>query len=1434
MTEEKCPGAAVLAEYAVGRLGEAESDAVAAHLERCPVCQAELDTVHDADDTLVRRLREPVPEEPYLDESHCNVALARAKALAGRSEAGEASAGDDPSALGGTLGEYRLLKRLGHGGMGTVYQALHTKLDRVVALKVLPKGRLEDRQAVARFEREMKAAARLDHPNIVKAYDAREIDDMPVLVMEYVEGMDLGELARRVGRLPLTDACELARQAALALEHVHEHGLVHRDVKPSNLMLTRQGELKLLDVGLARFYLQSPGGEVTDTGQAMGTADYMAPEQVSSSREVDIRADVYSLGCTLTKLLSGRAPFGGPKYPGNFEKMTAHVETPAPPIRELVPEVPERLAALIDRMLAKSPDDRPGTPAEVAERLAPFCEGHDLGTLVQRAEQREPAGQAVASQAQPADAVPCPAPSTEARRSVWLPVAIGLMAFSFVLGFALGFPLGIVIRIERDGKTTELTVPDGSRVEIGDEGRVDVKLPGPGEQAETPRVTAVAQLAALRGWWEVVSVEKGEAADLFLEGPDSVGRFDPADVDRALIKDQIHWYDLDQGAYYPINYAVDPVPSPGTIDLLTPSGTSQPEETIARGVYALEGGTLRICAARYLPSLVAEQRPEGFRVEPRSGDVLFTLRRYEFTADEKALQDGTWRLVSAVVDGRELPADELAGAPSLYGGQSSGDRRAALSLVGYHFSANAKFLMESLGGAGMGTSLLHGLCVLDPSQHPKAITLYCFSGYPSRKKAPRGIYELSGDRLRIAWRLDGPPPEEFQSEPGSGVTLIELERERPEAPAEERERDLSATPDANRTPPRNQLKTLPPNLSVDVSAPASGVVGEMVVFTVTVSNTGGPARDAEIAIQFDPQLVGTRTAGPGPRKASRWPLGTLPAGAKLQIQFPARCTAEAPRACAKVTATAEGAAEVADEAYVRIVAAPKPDEDEPTALPAPGVSPDPPVLSAEASAPRFVRRGHLAEFGFRVSNDGKGPARNVEVAVRFDPQLVPLDATREFQRKEGAIVWTLDVLPAGASRNFTVECEWTPKGDLVCARLTATAEGGAKATDEACLRIVADPDAPAGSKSQCLEAAAIQGKPAPAHPDHETIQGVWQAVAVTFKGEELPKEALEEMQIVLAQGRYHSPHPGMEGGVSYRWYALDPTRAPKWIDLELGEEQGSVFGVYHLEQDRLRLCYNVPGSARPTGFLSEKEPPNDGVLVECRRIGDAEAATKRLEAVEAAQAPKQESVEGDLKRIGLAMHTYHDRWKHFPPPVLHSTFGLAPTGAGAGAPPAREPYSWRVALLPILGHEDLYEQYRFDEPWDSPANKKVLDQMPDVYRHPSAPPDSTNTSYFVLTGPGTIFDDEEGRRFADIPDGTSNTVLVVEAKRDVPWTKPEDIPFDPEKPLPKLGGFTEGGFHALLADVTVRFIPESMDENMRRAAIQRADGQVVVWPAARE
>ncbi|MHC4179962.1 MAG: serine/threonine-protein kinase, partial [Planctomycetota bacterium] len=289
------------------------------------------------------------------------------------------------------LGDYQLAEKLGQGGMGAVYRGRHVKLDRQVALKILPKRRVADPEAVARFEREMRAVGRLDHPNVVRAHDAREIGGTCFLVMELVEGMDLARFVRRYGPLEVADACEVIRQAALGLQSAHEHGLVHRDVKPSNLMVNHQGQVKLLDLGLACFQTDRPAGdELTSTGHAMGTVDYIAPEQISDTRSVDIRADVYSLGCTFYKLLTGHTPFSGPEYGSEFEKMRGHLQEAPPSLSGFRSDLPEELQAIIKRMMAKEPSERYSTPGEVAVSVGAFAGGADLEGLLARAGHRPP------------------------------------------------------------------------------------------------------------------------------------------------------------------------------------------------------------------------------------------------------------------------------------------------------------------------------------------------------------------------------------------------------------------------------------------------------------------------------------------------------------------------------------------------------------------------------------------------------------------------------------------------------------------------------------------------------------------------------------------------------------------------------------------------------------------------------------------------------------------------------------------------------------------------------------------------------------------------------------------------------------------------------------------------------------------------------------
>lgn len=270
------------------------------------------------------------------------------------------------------LGPYVLLERLGRGGIGQVYKARHALMDRLVALKVLRADVLEQPGALDRFRREIQAAARLTHPNVVLAHDANQVGDRLFLVMEYIAGIDLARLLAQHGRLPAAEAAHYIRQAALGLQHAHEHGLVHRDIKPSNLIRANAGGvIKILDLGLARLRAETDGAApLTHEGAVMGTPDYMAPEQAEDSRSADIRADVYSLGSTLYHLLSGRPPFPGGSLAQKIRKLQREDPTP---LEQLCPDLPPGLADVVRKMMAKRPEDRYPSPAAVADALAPFA-----------------------------------------------------------------------------------------------------------------------------------------------------------------------------------------------------------------------------------------------------------------------------------------------------------------------------------------------------------------------------------------------------------------------------------------------------------------------------------------------------------------------------------------------------------------------------------------------------------------------------------------------------------------------------------------------------------------------------------------------------------------------------------------------------------------------------------------------------------------------------------------------------------------------------------------------------------------------------------------------------------------------------------------------------------------------------------------------------
>ena len=284
---------------------------------------------------------------------------------AGRIEAG--------TTFGLILGNYRVLDRLGAGGMGVVFRAEHMRMRKLVAIKVLPFGPDHDPRMLRRFLTEIRAIAQLQHPNIVGAIDAGETTESDPLasilhffVMEYVPGQDLEEYVRSQGPLGLVKACDLIHQVASALGEAHKHGLVHRDIKPSNILVTPEGQAKLLDFGLARQY--STG--MTEQGALLGTLDYMAPEQVQDARAVDIRADIYGLGGVLHWCLTATPPFPSQ---GSFVKdLAARIHARPPSVRAKRPDLPLEIDQVLERLMALQPDQRYATPAEVVKSLLPF------------------------------------------------------------------------------------------------------------------------------------------------------------------------------------------------------------------------------------------------------------------------------------------------------------------------------------------------------------------------------------------------------------------------------------------------------------------------------------------------------------------------------------------------------------------------------------------------------------------------------------------------------------------------------------------------------------------------------------------------------------------------------------------------------------------------------------------------------------------------------------------------------------------------------------------------------------------------------------------------------------------------------------------------------------------------------------------------------
>ncbi len=434
-----------LSQLGSGRLPHDRFDQLLGHVDGCDRCQSRIDAA-TGEDSFADLLKAGDDPDPILAEPDLQAAVYHATATS----TPRIDALMPPVE---SLGPYRLIRPLGHGGMGAVYLAEHSRLKKNYAIKLLPRARGLDAIWVARFDREMRAVAGLSHPAIVTATDAGEVGGWHYLVMEYLDGLDLAAIVRRVGPIDVPTAGAIGREIAGALSVVHAAGLVHRDLKPSNVMITRDGSVKLLDLGLVLDRAESIGDpRLTTVNHVIGTLAFAAPEQLAASDDVDARADLYSLGAALFQLVTGRPPHDCNK--GIAAMVIAKTGQPAMRARELSPAVAPEMDDLIASLLQRDAADRPASAMEVAEILRPIADANGLRKLLARARRAHDDESSVQSIFSPSVAAKPPLPPRRWTR--WLAggaAAAMIAATIFVLNMD-----GKQITIETDDPDAKVVV----------------------------------------------------------------------------------------------------------------------------------------------------------------------------------------------------------------------------------------------------------------------------------------------------------------------------------------------------------------------------------------------------------------------------------------------------------------------------------------------------------------------------------------------------------------------------------------------------------------------------------------------------------------------------------------------------------------------------------------------------------------------------------------------------------------------------------------------------------------------------------------------------------------------------------------------------------------------------------------------------------------
>ena len=1346
-TQTKHPTEGELTAFSLGQLPPDAALAVEQHVSDCDSC---CETIVDltSDDTFVGLLQEVKASSQQGSDTVLHQTLPSI-----------------PTPLRDHA-RYQIEEIVGRGGMGQVYKARHRMMDRTVALKVIHSEWVQKQEAIDRFRREVKTAASLDHRNIVTAHDAEQAGELHFLAMEFVDGVDLAKTVQNRGPLPVDEACDYIRQAAIGLEYAHQRGMVHRDIKPHNLMVTQNKVIKILDFGLASLAPQSTPGEsisddatgnLTMAGAIMGTPDFISPEQAQDARGVDGRSDIYSLGMTLYYLLAGKVPFSEGTA---ISKLKLHAESNPTPLNELRDDLPAEVLDILAKMIAKDPAERFQSPAEIVDALEPFV----ITTL----DASDSGGKTSEH-------------SVKSRGWGWWPlVAVASAAVLLLGGFSMvanGFFGFGAVPMAPDEVHASLDELDSYVVsmmnsphdlvfmnlhDIGPnrnyltfkaiEGGVDMRLPAfPAHAFDKRQSGYVRKLKRIAAELSLTTKDESEVRNGKIDGVTVIVEVkgeakDVADTIQQIVQRTFEVQETEE-----CEFTFRNLPSEASAKIGNGPKQVSAEEFVAehaRGkrVYFGENQNLifLVPAARKAEKQFQRNAevwytninglPDGFASTIRvGGEVQDASNEVALTAEdlvarfEGAHENEVALIVSAVCKAAGIPNEQWQAAAKSPTGSMKSISGEPLSLV----LLSNRFFSDALTQSNFRYL---GERIPKPSELSGAMALSMASGYYSILQ-PQYItdltYEVEAAESNTA-KLSG---RVHFNGLGMYAGLVQF------------------------------VASVDSDLSIAVSEftlPAHGITIQ---------------RDNESELWAESEISGSSL------KAfdDDYDLSLVPARATEIYGFCPSRLANKDHFGQLLDKLADSTLPIAmslDRSLEQVVWTKLPEE---TGLRDAMIG----ILTvADGTSLEFAEQA----LGPNLFADYDGEASWQELSKQ-DP--LSFDKNRCFQivGNKTLLIGTWQAL----------ECyKELAQQPRELEYLAATSRlnkkdyqvfAVAKSMDQKYLKKLT-------GETTNFRQLSLLLKHLPIVTDSE------------YFGLTLSLEFDPRLELF---SRYRSP--AEQAGVSKAMRGLAESLAELVGSFPVSSERTS-------EDGAPQLTTIVKTSATTALKEAKLEEPSDQVSRLTVSLSEIEPQVQpyiqeMLGKLASRRALYDLASRNNLQQIAQAFM------------LFEADHGYLPS-TKTKIPGAKFPISWRVAILPYLGYEELYKSYSLEHEWDSRINAGFLDSMPEIYRHRSQDRNLGTTNYVTVSGQGSVTGDGEKQfKLDELRDDPITTILVSEVIAQIPWTSPEDVVLDPAKSLPKLGGSYPDAWQVAMADGSVQRIPSDTSDATLRAMMTRDGGEVV-------